>query len=79
MLYQAYEKETMVPAQSNHDVAVATTEEILDMVPNIFGLKNFGRRVTYSLLEERVRVAMMFVFSAALPFVHNLNPYCTYA
>lgn len=57
---EAYEKETMIPAQSNHDVAVATTEELLDMVPNAFGLKNFGRRVTFSLLEERVRMAMMF-------------------
>lgn len=61
MLTQAYEKETMVPAQSNHDVAVATTEELLDMVPNTFGLKSFGRRVTFSLLEERVRIAMMCV------------------
>lgn len=52
----------MVPAQSNHDVAVATTEEILDMIPNLFGLKSFGRRVTFSLLEERVRVAMMYAF-----------------
>lgn len=51
----------MVPAQSNKDVAGYTTEELLYPVPEIFGLKNFFRRISICLLEERVRIAMMFV------------------
>jgi hypothetical protein len=49
----------MVPAQSNHDVAGYTTEELLHAVPEMFGIKNFARRISICLLEERVRIAML--------------------
>ncbi|KAJ7119562.1 hypothetical protein C8R44DRAFT_982262 [Mycena epipterygia] len=55
----AYEEEYMVPAQTNHDVAKHTTAELLFMVPEAFGLRSFFEGITVSLLEERVRIAMM--------------------
>ncbi|KAJ7471896.1 hypothetical protein FB451DRAFT_1251338 [Mycena latifolia] len=55
----AYEKEYMVPAQTNHDVAKHTTNELLFMVPEKFGLRSFFEGITTSLLEDRVRIAMM--------------------
>ncbi|KIK56553.1 hypothetical protein GYMLUDRAFT_76081 [Collybiopsis luxurians FD-317 M1] len=54
-----YEDKVMVPAQTNHDVATYTTEELLHAVPERFGIKNFARRLTICALEENVRVAMM--------------------
>ncbi|KAH7876367.1 uncharacterized protein C8R40DRAFT_1099507 [Lentinula edodes] len=54
-----YESRTMIPAQTNHDVATYTTEELLHAVPEFFGLKNFCRRLTICALEESVRIAMM--------------------
>ncbi|KAJ7117921.1 hypothetical protein C8R43DRAFT_1036904 [Mycena crocata] len=55
----AYEEEYMVPAQTNHDVAKHTTGELLFMVPQAFGLRSFFEGITGSLLEDRVRIAMM--------------------
>ncbi|KAJ7475119.1 hypothetical protein B0H11DRAFT_2034174 [Mycena galericulata] len=55
----AYEEEYMVPAQTNHDVAKHTTDELLFMVPEAFGLRSFFEGLTGSLLEDRVRIAMM--------------------
>ncbi|KAJ7578033.1 hypothetical protein C8J56DRAFT_1060717 [Mycena floridula] len=55
-----YEEEYMVPAQSNHDVAGHTTEELLHVLPEAFGIKNFARRLSVCALEEHVRKAMMF-------------------
>ena len=57
---QEYESRTMIPAQTNHDVATYTTEELLHAVPEFFGLKNFCRRLTICALEESVRIAMMY-------------------
>ncbi|KAF8664838.1 hypothetical protein AX16_000679 [Volvariella volvacea WC 439] len=54
-----YEERTMVPAQTNHDVAQYTMEELLYIVPERFGLKNFARGLAICLLPDRVRVAMM--------------------
>jgi hypothetical protein len=51
----------MKPAISNRDLAGYTTNELLSTVPEALGLKNFGRRIIICLLEERVRVAMMYV------------------
>jgi len=56
---RAYEEEHMVPAQSNHDVAKHTTDELLFMVPETLGLRSFFEGITRSLLEDRVRIAMM--------------------
>ena len=52
----------MVPAQTNHDVAAYTTEELLHAVPERFGIKNFARRLTICALNENVRIAMMYVY-----------------
>jgi hypothetical protein len=49
----------MVPAQSNHLVAKHTTDELLFMVPEKFGLRSFFEGITRSLLDERTRIAMM--------------------
>jgi len=49
----------MLPAQSNHDVARYTTEELLHAIPERFGIKNFARRISICLLEERVRISML--------------------
>lgn len=49
----------MVPAESNHKLAEYTLDELLYAVPNIFGLKTFGKRVSVCLMDDRVRVAMM--------------------
>ncbi|KAK7028286.1 hypothetical protein R3P38DRAFT_2525928 [Favolaschia claudopus] len=54
---QNYEEEHMVPAQTNHDVANYTTEELLFMVPK--ALRPFFQTLTHSMLEDRVRIAMM--------------------
>ncbi|KAJ3808301.1 hypothetical protein F5876DRAFT_67379 [Lentinula aff. lateritia] len=54
-----YESRTMIPAQTNRDVATYTTQELLHAVPEIFGLKNFCRRLTICAVEENVRIAMM--------------------
>lgn len=56
---QAYEQQAMVPAQSNNDVAEGTTNELLHAAPEAFGIKDFLRRITVCLLDERVRIAMM--------------------
>ncbi|KAJ7725936.1 hypothetical protein B0H16DRAFT_1593424 [Mycena metata] len=55
----SYEEEHMRPAQSNHDVAMHTTNELLFMVPKAFGLRSFFEGLTRSVLEDRVRIAMM--------------------
>ncbi|KAF9467635.1 hypothetical protein BDZ94DRAFT_1318601 [Collybia nuda] len=54
-----YEKECMVPAQTNKDVAGYTTDELLHVIPETFGLKNFFRNISICLLEEPVRIAML--------------------
>lgn len=52
----------MVPAQSNKDVAKYTTDELLHMFPERFGIKRFFERISVCLLEDTVRLAMMCVF-----------------
>ncbi|KAJ7736736.1 hypothetical protein DFH07DRAFT_753360 [Mycena maculata] len=56
---RAYEEEYMIPAQSNHDVAKHTMNELLFAVPKSFGLRPFCEGIIRSLLEDRVRIAMM--------------------
>ena len=58
---QNYEKENMKSAPSNVKVAKFTADELLFPFPKVFGIKEFGRRVTVCLMSERVRVAMMYV------------------
>ncbi|TFK25909.1 hypothetical protein FA15DRAFT_325647 [Coprinopsis marcescibilis] len=56
---RTYEEQYMVPAKSNHLVAKLTTGEMIDAVPEAFGFRNFVERLTFCLLEDRVRIAMM--------------------
>ncbi|KAF9524241.1 hypothetical protein CPB83DRAFT_861677 [Crepidotus variabilis] len=57
---ERYEATYMVPAQSNHETAIHTLDELLSAVPDALGLKSFGQRISICLMSERVRVAMMF-------------------
>ncbi|KAJ7232708.1 hypothetical protein C8J57DRAFT_1383454 [Mycena rebaudengoi] len=54
---KAYEAEHMIPAKSNRDVANYTTGELLFMVPTV--MRPFAERIIASLLEDRVRIAMI--------------------
>ncbi|KAL0581167.1 hypothetical protein V5O48_000857 [Marasmius crinis-equi] len=54
-----FEAKYMVPAQTNHDVATYTTEELIYPLPEAFGIKNFARKVSIAVLEDNVRTAMM--------------------
>jgi hypothetical protein len=56
---QRYEKECMVPADTNHKLAMSMMGELLHFVPKAFGIKAFITRIAICVLEERVRVAMM--------------------
>lgn len=49
----------MVPAQSNHDLAGFTLEELLAAVPEFCGLKAFARRLAMCAMDDNVREAMM--------------------
>lgn len=51
----------MVPAQSNKDVAKYTTDELLHVLPEKFGIKALAERISVCLLDEPVRIAMMCV------------------
>ncbi|KAF7303512.1 hypothetical protein MIND_00580300 [Mycena indigotica] len=54
-----YEREKMVPAESNRDVAEYTTGELLYPVPRVLGLRSFAEGFVRAMLDERTRVAMM--------------------
>ncbi|KAG7089083.1 hypothetical protein E1B28_010792 [Marasmius oreades] len=56
---EEYEDRHMVPAQTNHDVATYTTEELIHVIPEAFGIKSFVRKLSIAVLEDNVRVAMM--------------------
>lgn len=51
----------MVPAPSNFAVANHTIEHLLRTVPKAFGLHTFMEQVVHSMLEDKVREAMMYV------------------
>ena len=59
---QDYEVKNMIPAETNKEVAEYTLAELLSAVPIDFGLRSFVVRVALRLLEDRVRVGMMYVF-----------------
>jgi hypothetical protein len=68
-----YEDKVMVPAQTNHDVATYTTEELIHAIPELYGLKNFARRLTICALNDRVRIAMMYVAAQFTTLVSFLD------
>ncbi|KAJ4479168.1 hypothetical protein J3R30DRAFT_3657221 [Lentinula aciculospora] len=53
-----YESRVMVPAQTNHDVAVYTTEELLHAIPESFGLKIFCPRLMQPELPAYLRAIL---------------------
>ncbi|KAH8834400.1 hypothetical protein DL96DRAFT_1522092 [Flagelloscypha sp. PMI_526] len=57
---KTYERTSMLPAESNREVADYTLAELLHVVPNAFGIKAFAKRVAYAVLEPRVRIAMLY-------------------
>ena len=59
---QDYEVKNMIPAETNKELAEYTMAELLSAVPIRFGLRGFAVRVALCLLEDRVRVGMMYVF-----------------
>ena len=65
----------MIPAKSNKEVAEHTTAELLFGIPEAFGIRSFFRNLTICLLEDRVRIAMMFAdFSFVLPALFSYSP-----
>jgi hypothetical protein len=60
----------MVPDPINAEVASYTLDELLFAVPGAFGLKTFARWISICLLDDVVRVSMLFVnlsHSTAIP------------
>jgi hypothetical protein len=51
----------MVPDPINAEVASYTLDELLFAAPEAFGLKTFAQRISICLLEDVVRVSMLFV------------------
>jgi hypothetical protein len=51
----------MVPDPINAEVASYTLNELLFAVPEAFGLKTFAQRIAICLLEDAVRISMLFV------------------
>ena len=61
MRYQAYEETYMVPSNSSHILGDRTITHLLRSVPTALGIHAFIQEAVYSMLEDRVRVAMMCV------------------
>ncbi|KAF5348948.1 hypothetical protein D9758_014206 [Tetrapyrgos nigripes] len=49
-----YQQSSMIPSQSNYDVANITLEEFISILPNRFGIRSFAKRIAISLLEDRL-------------------------
>jgi hypothetical protein len=58
---EAYERDYMVPNEINAVVAEQTINLVLQNVPDVLGLKYFGRQIVLCMLEERLRDAMLYV------------------
>ena len=57
---QAFEEAYMVPADTNKEVAGYTVEQLLDLVPETFGLKAFSKRIMICLMEDVVRESTLY-------------------
>jgi len=51
----------MAPAPTNAEIAGYTIDELLSAAPETFGIKTLAQRIVICLLDDTVRVAMMFV------------------
>jgi len=62
MMCQQYETLHMIPAQSNHETARHTLDELLASAPGMLGVKDFAEKLAICLMEDIVRDAMMSVY-----------------
>ena len=62
---EGYEKKTMVPDATNHKTANETTNILLFNAPDF--LKPFGRKVVASVMDDRLRTAMMYILAIHSP------------
>jgi len=69
---QAYEREKMVPAETNRKTAEETTRILLWTIPG--PLKGVGRHLVSALMDDRLRKAMMCVPARLLYFLDIDNP-----
>ena len=60
-LSKEYGEKCMVPDPINAEVASYTLDELLFAVPEALGLKTFAQRISICLLNDSVRVSMLFV------------------
>ena len=51
----------MVPDPVNAEIASHTMNELVFAAPEAFGLKAFAQRISICLLEDVVRISMLFV------------------
>lgn len=51
----------------NKAIAGYTTEELLYTVPKIFGLRRWVEDLTICMLDEPIRIAMMYVLLLSTP------------
>ena len=66
-----YEGKYMVPAESNHKLAESTLRIILHKAPS--SMIGFGRKTFATVMEEKLREAMMFACSFLNPLRHHLS------
>jgi hypothetical protein len=62
IMCQQYETSYMIPAQSNHETAGYTLNELLAAVPGVLGMRGFAEKLAICLIEDIVREAMMSVY-----------------
>jgi len=60
--FQQYETSHMISAQSNHETARQTLNELLAAAPGVLGIKDFAEKLAICLMEDIVREAMMSVY-----------------
>jgi len=57
---EAYEETFMVPADTNRGLAAYTVDELIGFIPEIFGVKAFGKRLMICLMDDIVRESMSY-------------------
>lgn len=53
-----YEKRTMLPNETNHELAEVTTGLLLYYTPNF--IKGFAKKILVALMDDRLRKAMIY-------------------
>ncbi|KAA1470834.1 hypothetical protein DENSPDRAFT_836729 [Dentipellis sp. KUC8613] len=78
---KAYEERNMVPAQTNHELATHTLDEVTYQISTVPWIKSLVERIFICVLEERVRVAMLLPEQPYLlrAFVNNMLVFTAFA